>query len=195
MPPARRYWVLLAAVLTGLVVPAMMSPAAEPKTRPAAWATKLDRPGLPNLYKMNDRLYRGAQPEPDGIKELEKLGVKTIIGLRPNHSDKEILGNAQIACEAIPMQVWDMKEEDAVRFLQLATDKNRQPVFVHCQYGADRTGAMCAAYRVVVDGWTKQQAIDEMTQGDFGFHSFWTNLVTFVNNLDVEKIKAKARLK
>jgi hypothetical protein len=93
------------------------------------------------------------------------------------------------------MQVWDMHEEDVVRFLQLATDKTRQPVFVHCQYGADRTGVMCAAYRVAVDGWTKQQAIDEMTQGGFGFHPWWQNLVTFINGMDVEKIKGKAGLK
>jgi protein tyrosine phosphatase (PTP) superfamily phosphohydrolase (DUF442 family) len=194
MPRARRYWVLLVVLLTSLVVP-MSGRTAEPKTRPAAWATKLDRPGLPNLHKVNDRLYRGGQPEPEGIKELEKLGVKTIIGLRSAHSDKEILGNAKIAYEAIPMQAWDIKEDDLVRFLQLATDKNRQPVFVHCQHGADRTGVLCAAYRVAVDGWTKQQAIDEMTQGGFGFHAFWTNLVTFVNGLDVEKIKGKAGLK
>ena len=69
------------------------------------------------------------------------------------------------------------------------------PVFVHCLHGADRTGTMCAAYRVVVDGWTKQQAIDEMTKGGYGFHPVWANLPKFIENLDVEKIKAKAGLK
>ncbi len=122
------------------------------------------------------------------------MGIKTIVGLRSNHSDKEILGNSPIAYEAIPMAAWAPKEADLVRFLQIVTDKNRQPVFVHCQHGADRTGAMCAAYRVVVGGWTKQQAVDEMTQGGFDYHSIWTNLVTFVNGLDVEKIKNKAGL-
>ena len=88
-----------------------------------------------------------------------------------------------------------MHEEDIVRFLRIVTDKNRQPVFVHCLHGADRTGTMCAAYRVVVDGWTKQQAIDEMTKGGYGFHPVWTNLPKLIENLDVEKIKAKAGLK
>ena len=68
-------------------------------------------------------------------------------------------------------------------------------MFVHCQHGADRTGVMCAAYRVVVDGWTKQQAIDEMTQGGFNFHSVWSNLPEFIEKLDVEKVKVKAELK
>ena len=93
------------------------------------------------------------------------------------------------------MDAWNVKEDDAVRFLQLATDKARQPVFVHCQHGADRAGAMCAVYRVAVDGWTKQQAIDEMTQGGFGFHSIWSNLITFVNGINVERVKGKAGLK
>ena len=59
--------------------------------RPVTWATKLDRPGLPNLHKINNRLYRGDQPTAEGIKELEKLGVHTIVNLRSGHSDKELI--------------------------------------------------------------------------------------------------------
>jgi len=165
----------------------------EPASRPANWAAKLDRPGLPNLHKVNDGLYRGAQPTAEGIKELEKLGVKTIVCLRADHSDKDILGKSKIAYEHIPMKTWDIDKEDVVRFLQIVTDKNRQPVFVHCQHGSDRTGTVCAAYRVVVDGWTKQQAIDEMKNGGFGFHSIWINLPKFIEKLDVEKIKEKLK--
>ena len=84
---------------------------------------------------------------------------------------------------------------DVVHFLRIVTDENRRPVFVHCMHGADRTGTMCAAYRVAVDGWTKRQAIDEMTQGGFGFHSIWSNLPKLIENLDVEKIRVKAGLK
>jgi protein tyrosine phosphatase (PTP) superfamily phosphohydrolase (DUF442 family) len=182
---------LWAALLAGLVAPAV-SRTAEPTCRPRAWATKIDLPGLPNLHKVNDGLYRGAQPTADGIRELEKLGVKTIVNLRSSHSDKEILGNARLAYATIPMSAWDVREEDIIRFLQIVTDEKRQPVFVHCQHGADRTGVMCAAYRVVVEGWTKQQAIDEMAQGGFGFHPIWKSLPKLIQSLDVEKTKAQA---
>lgn len=188
-----RLALVIVALMASLCLPAP-SRAAEPKTRPAAWAAKLDRPGLPNLHKLNDGLYRGAQPTAQGIHELEKLGIKTIVGLRSEHSDREIVGGAQIAYEAIPMQVWDVHEEHVVRFLRIATDKNRQPVFVHCQHGADRAGVLCAAYRVAVDGWTKQQAVDEMVQGGFGYHRIWSSLITFINGLDVEKIRSRAGL-
>jgi protein tyrosine/serine phosphatase len=184
---------LLAGTLWADAVGRSDEPAA--KARPATWAVKLDRPGLPNLFKVNARLYRGAQPTAEGIKELKKLGVKTIVCLRDKHADKEILGDSKIAFEPIPMKTWDPEEKDVVRFLQIVTDKARQPVFVHCQHGADRTGTMCAIYRVAVDGWTKQQAIDEMTKGGFNFHSVWTNLPKFIEKLDVKKVKAKAGLK
>jgi len=194
MPRAIRLWMLLAALSAAGLLP-VVSRTAEPvpKARPASWAQKLDRPGLPNLHKVNDGLYRGAQPTAEGIGELEKLGIKTIVNLRASHTDKGILGKSTIAVEPISTTPLTIKEEDVVRFLRIVTDKRRQPVFVHCQHGADRTGVMCAAYRVVVDGWTKQQAIDEMTQGGFNFHSVWSNLPEFIENLDVEKVKAKLK--
>jgi protein tyrosine phosphatase (PTP) superfamily phosphohydrolase (DUF442 family) len=178
-------WLLYSSTWTGA-----------PQSRPASWAVKIHRPGLPNLHKVTDGLYRGAQPTAEGIKELEKLGVKTIINLRSGHSDKQALGNSRITVESIPLQAWsDPTENDVAQFLRIVTDKNRQSVFVHCQHGADRTGTMCAVYRVAVQGWTRRQATDEMTDGDFGFHSIWSNLPKFVEDLDVEKALAKAGLK
>jgi protein tyrosine phosphatase (PTP) superfamily phosphohydrolase (DUF442 family) len=192
MRHVRRFFPL--SIFLVLVLPSAAG-TAEPATRPAAWATKLERPGLPNLNKVNDGLYRGAQPTAEGIKELEKMGVKTIVCLRSDNSDKKIMGDSGLALVEIPLNTWDVHDTDIVRFLQVATDKKRQPVFVHCQHGADRTGTMCAGYRVVVDGWSKQQAIDEMTKGGFGFHSIWTNLPRLIEKLDVEKAKAEAELK
>jgi protein tyrosine phosphatase (PTP) superfamily phosphohydrolase (DUF442 family) len=191
---APRFCLFWFVVLAGVLL-TVGGRAAEPAGRPRAWATPVDRPGLPNLYKVNDRLYRGAQPTAEGIRELEKMGIKTIVGLRSEHSDKEILAGANLTLVEIPLSPWGVKEGDVVRFLRIATDKDRQPVFVHCQRGADRTGAMCAAYRVVVDGWSKQKAIDEMTKGGFGFNSMWINLPKLIEKLDVEKIREKTGLK
>jgi protein tyrosine phosphatase (PTP) superfamily phosphohydrolase (DUF442 family) len=193
MPRISRFSAFLIVLSAILTSPSLIRAEDEPASRPEKWATKLDRPGLNNLHKVNDGLYRGAQPTADGIKELEKLGVKTIICLRDNHSDKKILENSKITYEHIPMETWDIEKEDVVRFLKIVTDKNRQPVFVHCQHGSDRTGTMCAAYRVVIDGWTKQEAIDEMTKGGFGFHSIWVHLPKIIKKLDVEKIKSKLK--
>jgi hypothetical protein len=53
---------------------------------------------------------------------------------------------------------------------------------------------MCAIYRVAVDGWSKNDAIQEMTKGDFGFHPVWTNLIRFIRKLDIDSLKKDAGL-
>jgi len=47
-------------------------------------------PGVPKFHQVNERIYRGAQPRGEGWDSLAKLGVKTVIDLRPEseHSCK-----------------------------------------------------------------------------------------------------------
>ncbi len=156
------------------------------------WAQAITLEGLPNLHKVTPSLYRGAQPTGQGLARLEELGVKTVINLRAFHSDRDPIAKTGLNYEEISFKTWHPEEEDIVRFLQIAGNTNNAPVFVHCQHGADRTGMMCAIYRMVICGWDKSSAIREMTEGGFGFHPVWTNLVTFLQNLDVEAIRKKA---
>jgi len=158
------------------------------------WAQRLELPGLPNFYKVSDDLYRGAQPTDEGMRQLKELGIKTVVNLRYIHSDRDELGETGLAYEHINMTTWYSQTEDAIRFLRIVTDSNSTPVFVHCQYGSDRTGTMCAIYRIAVQGWSKNQAIEEMTNGGFGFHRIWKNLVNYVRDLDIEQLKQNASL-
>jgi protein tyrosine phosphatase (PTP) superfamily phosphohydrolase (DUF442 family) len=163
--------------------------------RPPEWATPIVKDGLPNFHKVSEDLYRGAQPTAAGIKQLKDMGIKTIVNLRSFNSDKGEIGNVEIGYEHIYMKAWHPEEEDVVRFLKIVTDKQKSPVFVHCQHGADRTGLMCAIYRVAVCGWSKESAADEMIYGGFGFHSIWKNLSDYFMNLDIEKMKDKAGIR
>jgi protein tyrosine/serine phosphatase len=86
---------------------------------------------------------------------------------------------------------WHAEEEDVVGFLKVVTDTNNLPVFVHCQRGADRTGLMCAMYRIVVCGWSKSEAIDEMKNGGFNFNPAWHDLVSFIEKADIADIKRR----
>jgi len=158
------------------------------------WAQPLELSGVPNLYKVSDDLYRGAQPSNEGMRQLEKLGIKTIVNLRLLHSDRDEIENTELSYQHIPMLTWNTQDKDVMRFLKIVTDSNNTPVFVHCQYGADRTGTMCAIYRIAVEGWSKNEAIEEMTNGGFGFHSIWKDLVEYIHNLDVDKIRHAADL-
>jgi len=157
----------------------------------ANWAQKLDMPGLPNLHKISEDLYRGAQPTAEGMKELEKLGIKTVVNLRSLHSDREEMENVDLAYEHIRMTTLDPDMDDIVRFLNIVTDSNSTPVFVHCRHGADRTGTICAIYRVIIQGWSREDAVEEMTQGGFGFHTIWDNLADYIRELEIDEIKQK----
>jgi protein tyrosine/serine phosphatase len=158
------------------------------------WAPCLELPGLPNLHKVSDDLYRGAQPTAEGMKQLEKLGIKTVVNLRSTRSDRDEIKDTGLAYEHLTMTTWNPETEDVVRFLQIVTDSNRTPVFVHCKHGADRTGTVCAIFRIAVHGWSKDEAMEEMAKGGFGFHSIWKNLLDYIRQLDIDEIKRSAGL-
>ena len=156
------------------------------------WARKIEKPELPNLHKVSPQLYRGAQPTEAGFRELKKMGIKTVINLRSLHSDRSLLGNTKLGYKHISFKTWHPEDEDVARFLQIMSDPQNLPAFVHCQHGSDRTGTMCAIYRMAVQGWSKEEALSEMTQGGFGYHEIWKNLIDYLNALDIERVKRLA---
>jgi len=212
-PPAkhkRRRWLvaLLAGVLAaellagGLYVwpvaaakwrasPERLHPQA-PSTRPASWAQPLSAAGLKNFHQVSPSLYRGARPTPAGIASLRQRGVRTVVNLEYFNSDENMLAGTGLNYVRIRFNPAHPETEDMVAFLKVAADGNLAPIYVHCQYGSDRTGTMCALYRVAMQDWSKSDAIDEMTRGGFGFHATWQNLVEFLDKLDVAAIQKQA---
>ena len=173
---------------------ALLVSAQESTNRPANWAQKIEVAGIKNCFQVTTNLYRGAQPTAAGMARLKAMGVKTVINLREWHSDHDKLAGTDLKSVRFKTEPWHGDEEDVVLFLKVVTDTNNLPVFVHCERGADRTGMMCAMYRVVACGWTKEAAIAEMKNGGFEFNPAWKNLVTFVEKADVEKLKREAGL-
>lgn len=174
---------------------AVTSAAAQSLTnRPANWARPMILPGVSNFYQVTTNLYRGAQPTAEGMKQLKAMGIKTVINLRAFHSDKNKVAGSDLSDVHFKMTPWHANEDEVVEFLKAVTDTNNLPAFVHCERGADRTGTMCAMYRIVVCGWTKQQAIEEMKNGGFDFSPVWQNLVAFIEKADITDIKRRAGL-
>jgi protein tyrosine/serine phosphatase len=174
-----------------LVVPVVAQGQPAPK-RPAKWATPVEMSGLPNLHKVNDVLYRGAQPSAEGMRNLQKMGVKTVVNLRSVHSDRDELEGTKLAYVHIVFNPFHAEIEDVDEFIKIMADPNRHPVFVHCKHGADRTGTMAAFYRIVFQGWSKDEAIREMKEGGYGFHSVLKNMLAMIRNADIKRLKKVA---
>lgn len=134
-------------------------------TRPA-----LDTPRIKNFGDVGHKLRRGAQPAPAGFASLSKQGVGTVINLRPESDWEElVVRDCGMKYCKIPVSVMGTPTLDqAIGFLDVAADPAMGLVFVHCFHGSDRTGAMCAVYRIAVDGWAVEDAIAEMKS--YGFH-------------------------
>ncbi len=136
-------------------------------------AEKLKIAGVPNAGKVSDVLFRGAQPSAQGLAELKKLGVTTIVDLRGNsgpvaweRAQAESLGMRFVN---IPVLGWSAPDNAKVaQFLKLVQQDPTQKIFIHCYYGEDRTGVMVATYRIAQQNWTSDQAAAEMNS--FGFH-------------------------
>ncbi len=171
---------------------AVLAHGGQPSKRPVNWAEPIELQGVPNLHRVSPCLYRSAQPSAEGMENLRKLGIHTVVNLRSFHSDREEIGADGLGYISIPMKAWHPEWEDAVRFLRVATDTSLAPVLVHCQHGADRTGTMVAVYRAAVQGWTKEAALREMTEGGFGYHRVWRDLPRWFRKLDLNRLRKEA---
>jgi len=136
-------------------------------------------PGLTNVGRVANGIFRGAQPKPEGYATLKAMGVRTVINLRTCHGERKAVEAAGMRYVEIPMSFWKDVDPAVVRMaLSVMTDPASQPVFVHCSRGSDRTGVVAAVYRMEVDGWSEAEAEAEMEA--FGFHEFWSQLKEFV---------------
>lgn len=139
-------------------------------------------PGLDNFARVNPTLYRGAQPTEEGFRQLKAMGIKTVIDFRSHHSTKAQVEAAGMTPVEIPLKA-DLTsvppDDEAVKkFFEVVFDPARQPVYIHCAFGKDRTGTMAAIYRLEVDHWTAEEALQEMEA--FGYHNMYQALINYV---------------
>ena len=142
------------------------------------------RDGIANFDRVNENLYRGAQPNNVGIEALARLGVKTIINLRMANDvwpaeDAEARARG-ITYTNVPMSGLGRPTNEQVTMVLSILENPRAPVFIHCQHGCDRTGTIIACYRIKHDQWTSEQALAEakeygMSRWEFGMKSFVTD--------------------
>lgn len=162
--------VLMAGCASGRV--AAVPPSAASGTASGRW------------HQVDARLFRGARPNPDDLRALRAIGIRTIVTLEEDASAlawERTLATAEgMDVVSIPVSLErEPTEEEALLLLGTVLAPERQPLYLHCADGRDRTGAMVAFYRVVVNGWEIEAAYEEAKafgfrpyQGDAVLHRF-----------------------
>lgn len=140
---------------------------------------------IPRMAVVSPGLWRGAQPPTDALPLLRKAGVKTIINLDNDElaaavEEKES-GKVGLRYFHIPLTHFEMVPKNKLnQIMDIIDDPVKQPVFIHCRQGQDRTGALVAMYRIKEFGWSPTQAYREMLL--FGYHPFFIPLTQSVWN-------------
>jgi hypothetical protein len=167
----------------------------DPPVRPDDWATAVDGTCVGNLYRIEDGFFRGAQPTVAGFQDLENnLGVRCVLDLAGGPGDIHLVPEGSIKLFHVPMSAWGLHDDLVVQALRIMVDPANRPLMVHCQHGADRTGALVALYRIVVQGWSKEKAVLEMNQGGYHHNALWRNLDRYVLKADVAALRKELGL-
>ena len=148
-----------------------------------------------NFGKMDNRLFRGAQPNESDYKDLKTLGVKTVIDLTDSPKDYEKRDVEALGMRYVNIPMSDSsypKAEQINAFLKLVNDSSTGTMYIHCAGGRHRTGVMGAVYRFNVNHWNLDQAYAEMKDYDFYTRFGHGDLKTFVEDYSQKMPKTSA---
>ena len=142
-----------------------------PTYPPRVIGTRPQAKGIPNFGKVTPNLYRGGLPSRIGMQSLKKLGIDVIVDMRgKNEGEQQAAEKLGMQYVAIPSHCPFPHDGPFAKFLKVIQDNPGKKVFVHCRLGDDRTGMAVAAYRMANEGWSPQEAMNEMKE--FGFNTF-----------------------
>lgn len=153
-----RPWALLAIALTAVPTPV------------------LARSDLPrNFHPVEPGLWRGGAIESmQQLKTLrDRYGVTTVVclakdSLGPGQNNEFVWGR-MLGITVIKAYMTDVAPT-AAQWKTIRAAMEARHAYIHCKWGADRTGAVVAKYREEVDGWDARRSFTEARR--YGFKPF-----------------------
>lgn len=111
-------------------------------------------------------LYRSGMLKPWQLKQLIRdRGIKTVFSLTftENAAEESICNANGVRREFHYLSGDGVGPDDPyLKFLEVASRPENQPILVHCSAGVQRTGGAVALFRVVQQAWPIEKALDEM---------------------------------
>jgi len=152
-------------------------------------AHKINTKSFGNLYQVDDSLYRCEQPTKKGFILLDSINIKTAVNLRQRKTDNHKIKKTKLELINVPMNAWTISYNDIIAGMR-AIKNAKKPIVIHCKHGADRTGCIVAIYRIIYDGWTREEAIKEFRYGGFHYHKkSFPNILRLLETIDIEQVK------
>jgi protein tyrosine/serine phosphatase len=124
----------------------------------------------PNLYPIDEKLFRSGQPSPSQLKKLKlKYGIQTIINLR-GENGLSAFKLEKKACQVLGLNLVNLRiysrnppNFEEVDQLLKTFNTIKYPALIHCKSGADRTGIVAALYRILILKESIEDAMDELS--------------------------------
>lgn len=178
---------LLALLLVGLTTG---TAAADQPARPVEWAAPVPAVALKNFFRLDEKVYRSAQPNRKGFEELKRLGIRNVLNFRDHHADDRAAKGLGLTLYRIEMEAGEIKDGQVVDALRIIRT-SQGPIVIHCWHGSDRTGLISAMYRILYQNWSKEEAIEELTKGGYGYHSLYRNIPEYIRKVNIESIRQR----
>lgn len=134
------------------------------------------------MRHVHENLFRG--PRPESLSWLQRRNIKTVICLQSGiknviaHDKYRDIHWPDSGIKYYMLEQNDFTPptfedvQDFLRIVKMNAPQGR--IYVHCMAGVDRTGFMCAAYRMKVQGWEFGRAWDEMKElGSHWWYRWW----------------------
>ena len=144
-----------------------------------------------NFHRVSNELYRSAQPSAEGMRALEKAGIRTVLNLRQWHSDNQEAKDTALILYRVSINTAAFQEEEIVEALQIL-HRAVKPALVHCWHGSDRTGLIVSLYRMVFENAKKADVLAELRDPIYGHHEmFYPNIGRYIENVNVDVLRQK----
>jgi protein tyrosine/serine phosphatase len=117
------------------------------------------------------RAYRSAQLDTESLKlVVAERGIRTVINLRGANPgtpwydrEKATAAELGIALVDVRMSAHALPSREVLLQLYDALTTAEEPILIHCQAGADRSGAAAAIWRMTVRGDARDAALHELS--------------------------------